>query len=62
MNVFATDAGRFVELQGTAEAAPFDRRDLDRLLELAEIGLRRLFIAQREALDACGVAVPARAG
>ena len=34
MNVFMTDAGRFVELQGTAEAAPFDRRDLDALLAL----------------------------
>ncbi len=30
MNVFMTDAGRFVELQGTAEAAPFDRRELER--------------------------------
>ncbi len=28
MNVFMTDAGRFVEVQGTAEAAPFDRREL----------------------------------
>src|SRR5271166_6219601 len=36
MNVFMTDAGRYVELQGTAEAAPFDRRDLDALLGLAE--------------------------
>lgn len=62
MNVFATDAGRFVELQGTAEAAPFDRRDLDHLLGLAEIGLRRLFTAQREALDACGISVHAYAG
>ncbi len=32
MNVFMTDAGRFVELQGTAEAAPFDRRELETLL------------------------------
>ena len=38
MNVFMTDAGRFVEVQGTAEAAPFDRRDLDTLLGLAEGG------------------------
>ncbi len=34
MNVFMTDAGRFVELQGTAEAAPFDRRELETLLAL----------------------------
>jgi ribonuclease PH len=52
MNVFMTDAGRFVELQGTAEAAPFDRRELDALLALAEGGIRRLFEVQRAALDA----------
>ncbi len=52
MNVFMTDTGRFVELQGTAEAAPFDRRDLDMLLALAEIGIRRLFGIQNAALGA----------
>ncbi len=52
MNVFMTDAGRFVEIQGTAEAAPFDRRELDALLALAEGGIRRLFEVQRAALDA----------
>jgi ribonuclease PH len=50
MNVFMTDAGRFVELQGTAEASPFDRRDLDMLLALAESGIRRLFGIQNTAL------------
>jgi ribonuclease PH len=49
MNVFMTDAGRFVELQGTAEAAPFDRRELEALLALAERGIRRLFDVQRAA-------------
>ncbi len=39
MNVFMTDAGRYVEIQGTAEAAPFDRRELDALLALAEGGI-----------------------
>jgi ribonuclease PH len=52
MNVFMTDAGRFVEVQGTAEAAPFDRRELDTLLSLAESGIRWLFAAQAAALDA----------
>ena len=52
MNVFMTDAGRFVEVQGTAEAAPFDRRDLDTLLELAEGGIRHLFELQGAALGA----------
>jgi ribonuclease PH len=52
LNVFMTDAGRFVELQGTAEATPFDRRDLDTLLTLAEGGIRTLFELQRAALRA----------
>ncbi len=52
MNVFMTDAGRFVELQGTAEAAPFDRRELETLLALAETGIRKLFALQSAALDA----------
>jgi len=50
MNVFMTDAGRYVEIQGTAEAAPFDRAELDRLLALAEGGIRTLFAHQREAI------------
>jgi len=49
MNVFMTDAGRFVELQGTAEAAPFDRRELETLLALAESGIRGLFVLQATA-------------
>jgi ribonuclease PH len=51
MNVFMTDKGSFVELQGTAEAAPFDRMQLDRMLTLAEGGIRRLFEIQRAALE-----------
>jgi ribonuclease PH len=47
-----TDAGRYVELQGTAEARPFDRHELDALLALAEGGIRELFDVQRAALDA----------
>ncbi|HUA09791.1 MAG TPA: ribonuclease PH [Candidatus Acidoferrales bacterium] len=54
MNVFMTDAGTFVELQGTAEAAPFDRAQLDRLLTLAESGIRALFACQREAIGGAG--------
>jgi ribonuclease PH len=55
MNVFMTDAGKFVELQGTAEAAPFDRVQLDRLLALAEGGIRELFEYQRTAIGAVRV-------
>jgi len=55
MNVFMTDAGRFVELQGTAEAAPFDRRELEELLALAEGGIRWLFEVQRAVLGPSSV-------
>jgi ribonuclease PH len=49
-NVVGTDAGTYVELQGTAEGAPFDRARVDALLDLAGIGLGKLFEAQGEAL------------
>jgi ribonuclease PH len=51
MNVFMTDAGKFTELQGTAEAAPFSREELDRLLSLAEGGIRDLLALQRSAVE-----------
>jgi ribonuclease PH len=51
MNVAMTDAGGFVELQGTAEGVPFTRTQLDGLLELAAGGIRDLFDHQRAALD-----------
>ena len=41
MNVVMTGDGRFVEVQGTAEGAPFDRAELDTLLDLASRRLRR---------------------
>jgi ribonuclease PH len=50
MNVVGTDAGTYVELQGTAEGRPFDRASVDALLDLANVGLERLFEAQGEAL------------
>jgi ribonuclease PH len=49
-NVVGTDAGTYVELQGTAEGKPFDRAAVDTLLDLAGVGLERLFEAQGEAL------------
>jgi len=50
-NVVGTDAGTYVELQGTAEGRPFDRASVDALLDLAGSGLERLFEAQAEALS-----------
>jgi len=50
MNVVMTGDGRFVEVQGTAEGQPFDRAELDALLELAAGGCAELTRLQREAL------------
>jgi ribonuclease PH len=50
MNVVMTGAGAYVEVQGTAEGAPFDRAMLDGLLTLAEQGCADLTARQREAL------------
>jgi ribonuclease PH len=50
MNVVMTGGGAFVEVQGTAEGAPFDRAMLDSLLSLAERGCADLAAIQRTAL------------
>lgn len=55
MNVVGTGDGRFIELQGTAEGAPFTRAQMDELVALAESGLAELFAAQRAALDESGL-------
>jgi ribonuclease PH len=49
-NVVGTDAGTFVEVQGTAEGRPFDRAAMDGLMDLASSGLEQLFAAQTEIL------------
>ncbi len=49
-NVVGTDAGRYVELQGTAEGRAFSREELDGLLDLAHVGLGQLFDAQAAVL------------
>jgi ribonuclease PH len=50
MNVVMTGAGGFVELQGTAEGAPFSRAEVDQLLALAAKGIGELVAAQRSVL------------
>ena len=50
MNVVMTAAGGFVEVQGTAEGAPFTRTEMDAMLALADKGIRELVAAQRHAL------------
>jgi ribonuclease PH len=51
MNVVMTGAGGFVEVQGTAEGAPFSRQELNTLLALAEGGIAQLIAAQKQALE-----------
>jgi ribonuclease PH len=50
LNVVMVGDGRFVEVQGTAEKAPFDRSTLGQLLDLAEAGIRQLLRHQQAAL------------
>jgi ribonuclease PH len=52
MNIVCTGDGQFVEVQGTAEREPFDRKLLDELLDLAVAGCSELTRLQREALAA----------
>ena len=52
MNVVMTESGKLIEIQGTAEDKPFDRRQLNELLDLAEHGLKQIFEIQRAALEA----------
>jgi len=51
MNVIMTDTDEFVEVQGTAEGAAFSREEMDKMLELAQRGIRRLIEAQKEILE-----------
>lgn len=58
MNVVMTGAGKFVEIQGTAESDPFTREEMDQMLRLAEDGIRHLINTQKRVLGmdlvACG--------
>ncbi len=56
MNVVATEDGGIVEVQGTAEGAPFSRASLDELVDLALSGIQVLLAGQREALRSGQVA------
>lgn len=50
MNIVMTDAGHFIEVQGTAEGAAFDRDAMNQLLDLAQNGIRDLIVMQKQAL------------
>jgi len=51
MNVVMTGAGGLIEIQGTAEGAPFTRTELNALLDLAEAGIGQLVTEQKQAIS-----------
>jgi ribonuclease PH len=55
MNVICTGDGRFIEVQGTAERAPFSREEMNHMLELAGTGTQQLLALQRDALARAGI-------
>ncbi|MCF7919290.1 MAG: ribonuclease PH [Candidatus Cloacimonetes bacterium] len=50
LNVVMTESGKLVDIQGTAEGALFDREQLNKMIDLAEQGIRELIAEQKEAL------------
>ena len=50
MNIVCTGAGKFIEIQGTAEREPFTRDQMNEMLGMAEKGINELFLIQRMAL------------
>jgi ribonuclease PH len=50
MNIVMTGAGKFIEVQGTAETEPFSREHLDELLDLAAKGIKEIMSFQKEVL------------
>ena len=55
LNMVATRSGKVIEVQGTAEGAPVARKDIDRMMDMALMGIDRLTHIQEKALAASGV-------
>jgi ribonuclease PH len=55
LNVVATASGKIVEVQGTAEGEPVERREVDRMVDLALVGIERLVQLQRDVLANAGI-------
>ena len=51
LNVVMTQAGGFIEIQGTAEDKHFTRTQVDAMLDIAEAGIGQIFRLQQQALD-----------
>ena len=50
MNFVMTGSGKFIEIQGTAEQAPFTRKQMDRMAEIAHGGIKELLKAQKKVI------------
>lgn len=50
MNIVMTESGKVIEIQGTAEKHPFTRDELDKLYDLADLGIRQIVEHQKQAL------------
>ena len=55
MNIVMTESMELIEVQGTAEGAPFPRKKLNELIDLAEVGLKKIFEQQRAILAMHGI-------
>jgi ribonuclease PH len=51
MNLVATEGGKLVEVQGTAEGDPFSREEMDEIMDLGMEGIRALVLSQKRALE-----------
>ncbi len=54
MNFVMTGSGKFIEVQGTAESAPFTRKQMERMSEIAQQGIKELLQAQKKVIAAIG--------
>jgi ribonuclease PH len=50
MNFVMTGSGKFIEVQGTAESIPFTKKQMERMTEMAQEGIRELLKAQKQVL------------
>ncbi len=51
MNIVMTESGKFIEIQGTAEAQAFSRNQFNTMMNLAEKGLKEIFVLQRRIIN-----------
>lgn len=54
MNIAMTEAGKFIEIQGTGETRPFDRQHLNEMIDFAAAGIKQIIAIQKEALEEGG--------